>query len=193
MDVSARQFRLNSGKVAPGLLYLRAMPIHHLGLLFKWEHLGTNREEYLLLDQNGHLWFRRFTRSRRVAWSGSHGRFLLQDDILSLQGFHCCGNEVPASQRLDLLFKWDARQGYLEDTRAQRRLHPLEIFHVDVVLTLDDLELAGLAEDQGAAEAAGPDGWLAALQDWQLVDFPALEDQDQQGWEVVDQPELEDV
>ena len=65
---------------------------------------------------------------------------------------------------------------------------------MDVVLTLGDLELAGLAaEDQGAAEAAGPDGWLAALQDWQLVDFPALEDQDQQGWEVVDQPELEDV
>ena len=56
-----------------------------------------------------------------------------------------------------------------------------------------DLELAGLVEDQGAAEAAGPDGWLAALQDWQLVDFPALEDQDQQGWEVVQLPELEDV
>ena len=59
---------------------------------------------------------------------------------------------------------------------------------MDVVLTLGDLELAGLAaEDQ----AAGPDGWLAALQDWQLVHF--LEDQDQQGWELVDQPQLEDV
>ena len=59
---------------------------------------------------------------------------------------------------------------------------------MDVVLTLGDLELAGLAaEDQGAAEAAGPDGWLAALQDWQLVHF--LEDQDQQGWELVDQPQ----
>ena len=63
---------------------------------------------------------------------------------------------------------------------------------MDVVLTLGDLELAGLAaEDQGAAEAAGPDGWLASLQDWQLVHF--LEDQDQQGWELVDQPQLEDV
>ena len=93
---------------------------------------------------------------------------------------------MPASERLDLLFKWDARQGYLEDTRAKRRLHPLGI-------SLGDLELAGLVEDQGAAEAAGPDGWLAALQDWQLVDFPALEDQDQQGWEVVQLPELEDV
>ena len=57
--------------------------------LYKWKHVGTARDsEWLLLDQNGQVFFVRRTKTQRLA-IGAQGSWAMQNGRLHLKEFAC--------------------------------------------------------------------------------------------------------
>ena len=103
--------------------------------VFTWWHLQPRRREHLVVEcSTGRTWFRRLTRTRRVAWSrptlwpamfGWRSRDWSHpaQEFMALRGFSCTGtSEIPMHDILFVRCGFLDGQICLEDTAGLRRL-----------------------------------------------------------------------
>ena len=89
--------------------------------LYKWKHVGTARDsEWLLLDQNGQVFFVRRTKTQRLA-IGAQGSWARQNGRLHLKEFAC----TPGATLRDHDFSVVKAEHYVDGNR--RLLHVAEI------------------------------------------------------------------
>ena len=113
--------------------------------------LGTNRREFLLLTSDGRCAFRRYTKTKRVAWSPTHGSWATveKDGMvkeLHLKDFHCTGEEDWCKCHRYLKSQ---QTGMFRDDIDRRELRFLGVFWVQVRSTLmpttfEDGDIIGL-------------------------------------------------